>query len=117
MIVEALYNMVVGTAGEKHARRFFPVIATIFLYVVAANWFGLLPGVATIGKVEPLDSKEGKMVDKGNVFQKVGRREHDPAGLPFLAAARTEEHCLALHVTSTPTPQEIDAQLQARRRT
>jgi F-type H+-transporting ATPase subunit a len=34
MIVEAFYNLVVTTAGEKHGRRFFPVVATIFFFVL-----------------------------------------------------------------------------------
>ena len=35
--------------SEQHARRFFPLIATIFLFVLALNWVGLLPGVDAIG--------------------------------------------------------------------
>jgi F-type H+-transporting ATPase subunit a len=29
--------------------RTFPLLATIFIYILTANWFGLLPGVGTIG--------------------------------------------------------------------
>jgi F-type H+-transporting ATPase subunit a len=111
MIIEALYNMVVGTAGEKHARRFFPVIATIFLYVVAANWFGLLPGVATIGKVEPFGRTDGTVVEKANVFNKVAGVNMIMPGFPSWPPH--EPDSLALDVTPTTTPQEIDAQVQA----
>jgi F-type H+-transporting ATPase subunit a len=63
----------VTTAGEKHARRFFPVVATIFFYVTVANWLGLFPGVATIGKVEQIKAEEGgEFIEKGFVFDKVG---------------------------------------------
>jgi F-type H+-transporting ATPase subunit a len=31
------------------ARRFFPLIMTIFTFILAANWLGLLPGVTSIG--------------------------------------------------------------------
>jgi F-type H+-transporting ATPase subunit a len=74
MALEALYNLVVSTAGEKHGRRFFPVVATIFIYVVACNWLGLFPGVATIGKVEELkaEAEGGEFIEKGFVFDKVG---------------------------------------------
>jgi len=34
-VYEGLYNFVEGAAGEKHARLFFPVVATIFLYVMS----------------------------------------------------------------------------------
>lgn len=48
-VYEALYNFVKETAGEENARRFFPVIATIFFYVIAAALTSLLPGFDTIG--------------------------------------------------------------------
>jgi F-type H+-transporting ATPase subunit a len=111
MIVEALYNMVVGTAGEKHARRFFPVIATIFLYVVAANWFGLLPGVATIGKIEPFGGTQAAVVDKANVFNKVAGVNMILPGFPSWPPH--EPDSLELNVTSTTTTQDIATQVQA----
>jgi F-type H+-transporting ATPase subunit a len=51
-VIELLYTLVVNTVGEKQGRRFFPVIATIFLYIVVANWFALVPIFNAIGKVE-----------------------------------------------------------------
>jgi len=48
-VYESLYNFVEGAAGEKNARRFFPVVATIFLYVFVAALLSLLPGFDTIG--------------------------------------------------------------------
>ncbi|MEE8174155.1 MAG: FoF1 ATP synthase subunit a [Dehalococcoidia bacterium] len=46
--LEALLNFVQGVAGEKNGRRFFPVIATIFLFVITNAWLGLLPGFGSI---------------------------------------------------------------------
>ena len=59
MAVEMLLNFVEGTAGEKHSRLFFPVIATIFIYVLANAYIALLPIFGTIvvgpeGHVVPL---------------------------------------------------------------
>ncbi len=54
-VVELLYNLVENTVGEKHAPRFFPVIATIFLFVIVANWMALLPFFNAIGKIEEVD--------------------------------------------------------------
>lgn len=48
-VYEALFNFVKQTAGEEHARLFFPVVATIFFYVIAAALTSLLPGFDTIG--------------------------------------------------------------------
>lgn len=43
MIVEALYNLVEGAAEKKWARRFFPIVGSIFLFLVLSNWMGLTP--------------------------------------------------------------------------
>ncbi|MDG1852623.1 MAG: F0F1 ATP synthase subunit A [Verrucomicrobiales bacterium] len=48
-IVEFLYSQVEQIVGPKVAPKCFGLLATIFIYVLIANWFGLLPGVGTIG--------------------------------------------------------------------
>jgi F-type H+-transporting ATPase subunit a len=50
VIVEFLLGLVEGTAGKRVGRRIFPLIATLFIFILFANWAGLLPGVGTIGK-------------------------------------------------------------------
>lgn len=35
--------------NEKLAKRVFPLIMTIFIFILAINWVGLLPGVDSIG--------------------------------------------------------------------
>lgn len=50
--VEALLNLVEGSAGRNLGRRMFPLIATIFIFILTANYAGLLPGVGTIGFCE-----------------------------------------------------------------
>jgi len=54
--LQALVEAVLGwlldlcktVAGEKNGRRFFPVIATIFLFVLTNSWLGLLPFFGSI---------------------------------------------------------------------
>ena len=48
-VVEFLYGQVEGIVGAKIAPRVFPLLATIFIYILVSNWFGLLPGIGTIG--------------------------------------------------------------------
>lgn len=48
-IVEIFLNFVEGVAGKENGRRFFPIIATIFLYVLTNAWMGLLPVFNVIG--------------------------------------------------------------------
>src|SRR5918912_510311 len=47
MILEALLTIVENTAGH-YARRVFPLVATLFIFIITANYTGLLPGVGTI---------------------------------------------------------------------
>ncbi len=51
-LIEFLYNTAESTAG-KWARRILPIIATIFLMVLVGNWMELIPGVDSIGVLEP----------------------------------------------------------------
>lgn len=48
-IVEFLYNRVESILGPKLATKAFPLLATLFIFILVANWFGLFPGVGTIG--------------------------------------------------------------------
>lgn len=49
--LEWIFSLCQNVAG-KNARRFFPLVATIFLFVILNNWMGLLPGYGTIGLVK-----------------------------------------------------------------
>ena len=48
-IVETILDFVKGVSGEEHAKALFPVVATIFLYVLTNAWLALLPFFGTIG--------------------------------------------------------------------
>jgi F-type H+-transporting ATPase subunit a len=49
-IIDVMSNEIEKIAGSRaHARKFFPLIATIFFVVLANNWLGLVPGTGTIG--------------------------------------------------------------------
>lgn len=41
------FTQVVG--DEKKTRKFFPLVTTIFFFVLISNWMGLLPGFGSIG--------------------------------------------------------------------
>jgi len=64
-VVEAFFNLVVNVAGEKNGRRFFPVVATIFFFVLAANWLSLLPVFNVIGGVQ--EEEHGFVMEKTSV--------------------------------------------------
>lgn len=50
-IVGGGYEYVKGVLdeNESYARRYFPIIATIFVFVLFINWVGLLPGTGAFG--------------------------------------------------------------------
>jgi F-type H+-transporting ATPase subunit a len=52
-VIEALYGLAESVAG-KNAGKFFPWVATIFLFVIISNWSGLIPGVGSIGFYHPV---------------------------------------------------------------
>ncbi len=50
LILGGVLDFMTTVAGDrKTAERFFPIIATIFIFVLSANWAGILPGVGSIG--------------------------------------------------------------------
>jgi F-type H+-transporting ATPase subunit a len=48
-LVEGLYKFLVGIIGPHLAERTFWFFATIFIFILSANWIGLIPGVGTLG--------------------------------------------------------------------
>jgi len=46
--LEWVYNLCKDVAGEKTGPRLFPVIVTIFLFVLFNAWMGLIPGFGSI---------------------------------------------------------------------
>jgi F-type H+-transporting ATPase subunit a len=48
-LVESLHNFLEGIIGRDLVRKTFWFFATIFIFILFVNWFGLIPGVGTIG--------------------------------------------------------------------
>lgn len=46
---QLLLNLCEEVAGKKNGRKFFPIVASMFLYILISNWFSVLPGIDTIG--------------------------------------------------------------------
>ncbi len=48
--LEALLDFFEGVWPEREKLlRFFPFLATLFIFILISNWFGLIPGVGTFG--------------------------------------------------------------------
>jgi F-type H+-transporting ATPase subunit a len=48
-LVESLYGFLEGIIGPHLVKRTFWFFATIFIFILSANWLGLIPGVGTVG--------------------------------------------------------------------
>ncbi len=55
-LIEGFYGLT-KEIGGTWAARFFPVIMTIFLFIIVSNWLGLVPGFGSIGVLE--EAREG----------------------------------------------------------
>ncbi len=48
-LIEFLYEGLEGIVGRRMAGKAFGLLATLFIFILVANWFGLLPGVGSVG--------------------------------------------------------------------
>ena len=91
MIIEGLYGFSESVAG-RWVSKFFPIVMTIFLVIVVANWIGLLPGVHTIGILEhPEGAGAHGYVANGVIL--TAEEAHGEEGyvlVPFLRAPATD---------------------------
>jgi F-type H+-transporting ATPase subunit a len=48
-VLEALHELFAPIVGKKAFPAVFPLLVTLFIFILIQNWSGLLPGVGTIG--------------------------------------------------------------------
>jgi F-type H+-transporting ATPase subunit a len=44
LVVEGLHDFICGVLGETYGRRYLPYLGSLFLYILAMNWSGFVPG-------------------------------------------------------------------------
>jgi len=65
VLIEALDDFVTNIAPKKWAPTFFPILATIFIYLLFANWISLLtPFLGSFGPVHSVEAGEGLDVNQ-----------------------------------------------------
>lgn len=65
MLIDGFQNFVNGITGDpKRTAVFFPFIMSFFLFILLNNWFGLIPGVGTIGFFENEVAAKAETADK-----------------------------------------------------
>lgn len=49
-LIEGMVSFMTTVTGDKEkTKKFFPLVATFFLFILISNWMGILPGVGSIG--------------------------------------------------------------------
>ena len=61
-LVEGLYSFLESIIGSRLVAQTFWFFASVFIFILAANWIGLVPGVGTIGWGH--QSSHGFMIDQ-----------------------------------------------------
>jgi F-type H+-transporting ATPase subunit a len=94
-VIEMIYNFVTGIAGERNGRRFFPLIATLFIFIAFANWMSLTPIFNSIGMYVPLHEEENEFHSEALVFTESGGVSLIQPGADFVELEA--EECAAGH--------------------
>lgn len=79
VILETLYNLF-KNISPKFIDKAWPLVATIFLYVLIANWSGLIPGGSSTGICKPIEGEHSArlaMVD-GSIKLAPPAAEYNP---------------------------------------
>jgi F-type H+-transporting ATPase subunit a len=48
MVVEKLHNYYAGILGKERTSKYFPLLATLFIFIICTNFSGLFPGAGTV---------------------------------------------------------------------
>jgi F-type H+-transporting ATPase subunit a len=118
-----LLRLAENVAGER-GRKFFPLVATIFIFLLISNWTGLLPGFASVGTIHEAHHG-GYEVQQVSVLgvninllqgQEAGEHHTGYTVFSFLRSAATDLNTpLALALISVVTTQVVGVQARGLR--
>ena len=84
MAIEKLYGFFEDIMGKRTCKRYFPLVGTLFIYILISNYTGLLPAAGHVpGLAAPTSSINCTMAMAVIVFvatQAIGIREHHGPG-------------------------------------
>jgi F-type H+-transporting ATPase subunit a len=100
-----ILDLVESTGGKSFGRRIFPLVGSVFMFILIANYSGIFPGVGTIGFVREEAAAEvatdGETADEAVISEAEvaptgeGEEEH--------AAAAEEHHTVLVPIFRAPT--------------
>jgi F-type H+-transporting ATPase subunit a len=113
-----LLGLTESVASER-GRKFFPLVSTIFIFLLISNWMGLLPGFGTVGTIHEAHHG-GYEVQRTSVLgvninllqgQEVGEHHTGYTVFSFLRSAATDLNTgLALAIISVLMTQVVGVQ-------
>jgi F-type H+-transporting ATPase subunit a len=118
-----LLNLTESVAGER-GRKFFPLVATIFIFLLVSNWMGIVPGFASVGLIHEAHHGGHEVQQISvlgfnlNILQAVEVGEHETGWtvFSFLRSAATDLNTpLALAIISVVMTQVVGYQAQGLR--
>lgn len=78
--IESLHNFFGDIMGQKACKRYFPLVATLFIYILVCNYSGLLPGAGHIHGLAPptgsINCTAAMAIIVFVAIQIIGIREH-----------------------------------------
>lgn len=103
IMIEFLLNLVESTAGKRIGRRIFPLISGIFIFILFANFSGLLPGVGSIYIVEDdhYEPSASEVVEVEEPLTETTDEEH--AADDAAHAAEDDHHATEIPILRPPT--------------
>jgi F-type H+-transporting ATPase subunit a len=115
-----LLGLAESVAGER-GRKFFPLVATIFIFLLISNWMGIVPGFASVGLIHEAHHGGHEVHQLSvlgfnlNILQAEEVGEHDTGWtvFSFLRSAATDLNTpLALALISVVMTQVVGFQAQ-----
>jgi F-type H+-transporting ATPase subunit a len=97
-----ILELVESTGGRSFGRRIFPLVGAIFMYILIANYTGILPGVGTIGiyHTEPAGAEADQAdLGEGAAVESTAVDDH---AVETETTAVEEEHADEPHPTLVP---------------
>ena len=99
IVIGGLYEFFESVIGH-HVKLVFPLLASLFLFIILANWVGLLPGVGTVGFFRS-GTKNEAHVEESKTNVSVSEVEEKKEFVPLLRGATADLNTtLALAVFS-----------------
>jgi F-type H+-transporting ATPase subunit a len=100
VVVEALAGLARDTMGEEW-RRYFPLVGTIFVFILVSNLMGLVPGVG--GSTSDVNTTAAWAIISFLAYNAIGMRQHGVWYInQFLGPSFFEVHLFGRHIHVRP---------------